>query len=176
MINGVTFHLAMSQPIVSTGAGNRERISLMASYVSCQRVGAGRGFSRASLIALGLFGDAADSDDDVCADGRLVGLPFTFPLRVDTLAASPGNSSSPPPQNTIPSVLAMSALTRFEQRAGDDSRPSPDSGLLSGMSRLPWSSSLNKVTERPQRSVVNKTNNIDCLRSCTAVSPLEWEG
>ena len=101
----------MSQPIVSTGAGNRERVSLMASYVSCQRVGAGRGFLRACLIALGLFGDAADSDDDVCADGRLVGLPFTFPLRVDAMAASPDSTSSPPPQDTIPWVLAMSTLT-----------------------------------------------------------------
>ena len=38
-----------------TGAGNRERISLMASYVSRQRAGASRGFSRArSLLRVSL--------------------------------------------------------------------------------------------------------------------------
>ena len=100
----------------------------MVSYVTCQRVGAERGFSRTCLIALGLFGDAADSDDDVRAGGGPVGLPFPVPLCVGALAASPGNSSSSPPQNTVLSVSVMSILMRFEQRAGDGSRPSPDSG------------------------------------------------
>ena len=34
----------------------------MATYVSRQRAGVGQGFSKACLTALGLFGDAADSD------------------------------------------------------------------------------------------------------------------
>lgn len=42
--------------IVSTG--NRERISLIESYVSRQPSGAGCGLSRACLIALGFRGDA----------------------------------------------------------------------------------------------------------------------
>jgi len=76
--------------MVSNGAGNREGISLMASYVSRQCAGAGWGFSRACLIALGFFGDAADSDDGVCAGGRLATLPL--PLLVGALVPSPGNS------------------------------------------------------------------------------------
>jgi len=46
--------------MVSTGAGNRESISLMASYVFRQCTGAGWGLSRAYLVALDFFGDAAD--------------------------------------------------------------------------------------------------------------------
>ena len=45
------------------------------------------------LIALGLFGDAADSEDGVRAGGHRVALPFPFPLRVGNLA---GNYSLPP--------------------------------------------------------------------------------
>ena len=94
----------------------------MASYISGQRVGAGYGLSKVWLIALSLFGDAADSDDGVCADGRLVALSFPFPLRAGTSAASPGHSLSPLTRDAIPLVLTISTLTHFEQRGGDASR------------------------------------------------------
>ena len=103
--------------MVSTGAGNRKRISLMAPHVSCQRAGAGWGFSRACLIVLGFFSDAADSDNGVRTGGRLAAFPFPFPIGI--LVASPGKSSSPPPQDAVPSVLTISTLTRFELHTGD---------------------------------------------------------
>ena len=83
------------------------------------------------MITSGLFGDDADLGDGVWACGRLVALLVTFPLRVGALAQlaeSPGNFSSIPPQETVPSVLRISTLTRFEQRAGDGSHLSPDPG------------------------------------------------
>ena len=58
------------------------------------------------LDCFGFFGGAADSDDGVRAGGRLT----AFPLPVGTLAASPGNSSSPPLQDTVPSVRALSGM------------------------------------------------------------------
>ena len=87
MINGsrtrgsISFHMAVLQPIVSTGTGDRERLSLTALYVSYQSAGARRGLSRACLIALSLFGDATDSEDGACVPvgGRLVALPFPSP-------------------------------------------------------------------------------------------------
>ena len=139
----------MSQLIVSTSAGNSVRVFMTASCagVSRQRAGVGRGFSRVFLIDLGLLGDGTDSDDNVCAGVRLVSLLFLFPLRAGALAASPGNSSFLPPRDTATSVPTVSTLTRFEQRAGDGSRPSPDSWSL--LARLLWSSSLNKLPKGP---------------------------
>ena len=139
----------MSQLIVSTSVGNSVRVFMTASCagVSRQRAGGGRGFLRVFLIDLGLLGDGADSDDNVCAGDRLVSFLSPFPLRAGALAASPGNSSSPPPRDTATSVLTISTLTRFEQRAGDGSRPSPYSGSLLG--KLLWSSSLNKLPKGP---------------------------
>ena len=112
----MSFRMAVLQPILSTGAGNHESISLIASNVSRQRAGAVWGFSRTCLITLGLFGDAVDPEDGVCTGGHLVALPFPFPLGVGVLTASPGNSSSPPtalPQDAIPSVLTVLTLKRF---------------------------------------------------------------
>jgi len=63
---------------------------------------------------LGFFGDAADSDDGVRAGGRLAGVaasPLPVSFSVGALAASPGNSSPPPPQDAVPSVLTMSTPT-----------------------------------------------------------------
>jgi len=94
---------------------------------------------------LGFLGGAADWDDGVRAGGGLA----AFPLPVGALVASLGNPLSSPPQDAVPSVLAVSALVRFGWLAGDASGPSPDWGLLSG--KLSWtdscSSSLKKVTE-----------------------------
>ena len=97
-----------------------------------------------SLLALGLFGDATDPDDGVCAGGCLVILRFTFdfPLHVGALAASAGNSSPPSPHDTAFSMLTNLTVTRFERRAGGDSHPSPDVEWLSGKQSRP--SSLNR--------------------------------
>ena len=40
-LGSVSLYCAMSQPIVSTGATNRERMSLIASYTSLQLLGGG---------------------------------------------------------------------------------------------------------------------------------------
>src|SRR6266478_5556504 len=123
----ISFHLAVSQPIVSTGAGNRERISLIESYVSRQRSGAGCGFSRACLIALGFCGEV-----DLV---RLV-LAF-FPLSAAfKLVAETGKS----PSTTFATLTTSSTLTRFERRDDADGPGSESAGSPSG-------SSLNKVTE-----------------------------
>ncbi len=114
----VSFHLAVSQPMVSTGAGKRARISRIASYVSRQRAGAGWGVSRARLIALAFFGD-----DDV--DWARVVLFWTGRRR----------ASSFPPATRRGSVVLMRF---FERREG----PGTGSCSLSG-----GSSSLNKVTD-----------------------------
>jgi len=59
------------------------------------------------LIALGFFGDAADSDSDdgVRASYRLDALPL--PLPVGALIASPGISSPSLPEGAIPSMLIL---------------------------------------------------------------------
>ena len=126
----ISFHLAVSQPIVSTGAGNRERISLMESYVSRQPSGAGCGLSRACLIVLGFRGDA-DAEGVVLRPD----LAF-FPL--SAAGAAPALVSD----ETVNSPSAASStLTRFERRGGGvDDGP--------GSSKSPSEfSSLNKVTE-----------------------------
>ena len=106
----------MSRPIVTVSTGGRE---LRAHHLD--------GVIHFRLIALDLFGNAADSDDGVCAGGRLVALSFPFPLRAGTLAASPGHSLSPLLQDAVTFVLTISTLTHFERRGGDAGRLSPDS-------------------------------------------------
>ena len=128
--------------------GNSEHVFMTASYVSHQRVSAGRGFSRVCRIDLGLLGDAADSDDGVCAGGRpscllavslsLARWRFGSKSRQTFIASATGDRLSVP---------TVSTLTHVEQRAGDDSHPSPNSGSLLG--KLLWSSSLNKLPKGP---------------------------
>lgn len=122
----ISFHLAVSQPIVSTGAGNRERISLMDSYVSRQCSGAGCGFSRACLIAFGFCGDR---------DGVRPDLAF-LPLSTAGADLAAEGENSPP---SLSSSTTSSTLTRFERRGDADGPGSESPSEL----RL---SSLNKVT------------------------------
>ena len=82
---------------------------------------------KSTLSASGLFGDAVDSEDGVCAGGRRVTLPFPFPLRVGALAADYSSPPQAPPQDSVPSMLTMLTLTRFEGRAGESSHLGPRS-------------------------------------------------
>ena len=52
------------------------------------------------IIASGLFGDAAVSEDGVCTGGHRVALPFPFPLLVGNLAANYSPPSRAPSQDT----------------------------------------------------------------------------
>ena len=54
------------------------------------------------MIALGLFGDAVDSDDGVVFALVVVALSFPFALSADTLAASQRHSLSPLAQDRRP--------------------------------------------------------------------------
>ena len=134
---------------MSTGAGNRARISLIASYVSRQRVGAGCGFSRAFLIGFCFCGDAdADSDFIVRVDGlatTLLALPLTLPVGSASGTRTDDSVSSPFP------LASSSTLMRFERRAVDACGDGTGTGsgllLVSPTDKLlVESSSLNKVT------------------------------
>jgi hypothetical protein len=117
----VSFHLAVSHPIVSTGAGIRARISRIASYVSRHRAGAGCGVSRACLISLA--------------------FPFDFPFAF--LGDASAESSA---VGRTTSVASASTLTRFASRSKDSS-----AGSSSLNSVTDWLAELCCATRRDDR-------------------------